>query len=114
MGSWSAITLVLPFIAVLLASGAWAARRFAAFEQLPGHFDFKGRASRLTPRNVMVWMLPGLFSVMLSVSAAAMAAIPRAYQNGDPSTGILIAGLSFLAAQGFVLWLTDRWARQQD
>lgn len=113
MAIWSAISLALPFIAVLLASGAWASRRFAAFDELPGHFDFKGRASRLTPRKVMVWLLPATFSVMLLVISGAMGAIPRELQNGDPTTGILIVGITLVAAQGFVLWLTDRWARGQ-
>lgn len=113
MEDWGAIILALPFVSLLLASGFWASRRFAGFEHLPGHFDVRGHVTRLAPRSVMVWMLPVTFSVMLLIISGAMVALPREVQNGEPTTGILIVGITLLAAQGLVLWLTDRWARKQ-
>ena len=113
MIDWSAMAVAFPFVVLLLGSGIWASRRFARFEELPGHFDFKGRASRMTPRAVMVWMLPAVFSIMLIVVSGAMAAIPKDIQKGEATTGILICAVTFIAVQGLVLWLTDRWARAQ-
>ena len=107
------LLISLPFVGVLLASGAWASRRFARFEQLPGHFDFRGRATRMAPRRVMVWMLPILFSAMLVFITLLTEMVPPEYRNGDPLVGALIGGVSLVGAQALVLWLTDRWARRQ-
>ena len=104
----------LPFVVILLASGVWASRRFACFDQLPGHFDIRGRVTRMAPRRTMVWMLPVLFSLVLVFLALVTQGIPPEVRNGSPVTGALIGGITLVAAQFFVLWLTDRWARQQD
>lgn len=103
----------LPFVAILLASGVWASRRFARFDELPGHFDFRGRVTRMAPRRTMVWMLPVLFSVLLVFLALVMQGIPPELRNGSPVTAALIGGITLVAAQFFVLWLTDRWAGRQ-
>ena len=103
----------LPFVAILLASGVWASRRFARFEELPGHFDFRGRMTRMAPRRTMVWMLPVLFSVVLVVLALMPQGVPPEHRNGDPVVAVAVGGITLVAAQCFVLWLTDRWARRQ-
>lgn len=103
----------LPFVAILLASGVWASRRFARFDKLPGHFDFRGRVTRMAPRRTMVWMLPVLFSALLVFLALVMQGIPPELRNGSPVTAALIGGITLVAAQFFVLWLTDRWAGRQ-
>lgn len=103
----------LPFVAILLASGVWASRRFARFDELPGHFDFRGRVTRMAPRRTIVWMLPVLFSVLLVFLALVMQGIPPELRNGSPVTAALIGGITLVAAQFFVLWLTDRWAGRQ-
>lgn len=103
----------LPFVAILLASGVWASRRFARFDELPGHFDFRGRVTRIAPRRTMVWMLPVLFSALLVFLALVMQGIPPELRNGSPVTAALIGGITLVAAQFFVLWLTDRWAGRQ-
>lgn len=103
----------LPFVAILLASGVWASRRFARFDELPGHFDFRGRVTRMAPRRTMVWMLPVLFSALLVFLALVMQGIPPELRNGSPVTAALIGGITLVAAQFFVLWLTDRWAGRQ-
>ena len=113
MAGWLPVAVAMPFAGALLASGIWASRRYARFDQLPGHYDFTGRPTRMTSRRVMVWMLPVLFSVSLIGLALFTAVLPQEMQNGDPSVGLLISGAALLGAQLLVLWLTDRWARTQ-
>lgn len=108
------LLISLPFVAVLLASGVWAGRRFARFDLLPAHFDFRGRVTRMAPRRTMVWMLPLLFSITLMFLALVTQGVPAELQNGSPVTGAVVGGVSLVLAQFFVLWLTDRWARRQD
>lgn len=103
----------LPFVAMLLASGVWASRRFARFDELPGHFDVRGRVTRMAPRRTMVWMLPVLFSVVLVFLALVMQGVPAEQRNGDPVVGVVVAGITLVASQIFVLWLTDCWANRQ-
>ncbi len=113
MGAWLPVVVTLPFVGILLASGVWAHRRFARFEELPGHYDFRGKPTRMAPRSVMVWMLPILFSATLLVIALATSLLPADAQNGDPVAGAIIGGVTVVAAQALVLWLTERWASRQ-
>ncbi len=62
----------------------------------------------MTPRRIMAWLLPGIFSLMLLAIS-----VPPEMQNGDPLHGVLIAGGAFILAQALILWLTERWARTQ-
>lgn len=107
------IVVALPFVGLLLLSGFWASRRYARFEELPGHYDIVGNPTRMAPRRTMVWMLPALFSFFLLAIAIFAPLIPRELQNGDPAIGVLFGGASSVAAQLFILWLTERWARRQ-
>lgn len=107
------LLISLPFVAVLLASGVWASRRFAKFDELPAHFDFHGRVTRMAPRRTMVWMLPVLFSITLVVLVLFTQGVPSELRNGSPATGAIVSGIGLVLAQFFALWLTDRWAKAQ-
>ena len=80
--------LVIVTIALLLVSGAWTERHYRRFDQLPAHYDFRGRPTRFASRRVMAWLLPVTFSVMLVAVALVAAAAPPGLQNGDPVTGL--------------------------
>lgn len=110
---WAALVLTLPFVAVLLYSGAWADRRYRRFDKLPGHFDFHGKATRMTPRRTMAWLLPVIFSLSLIAVALIAALAPPEMRNGEAWPGVLVGGAALVAGQAFVLWLTERWARRQ-
>lgn len=111
MTGWAPLAAALPFVAVLLASGAWANRRYARFERLPSHFGITGKADAYAPRGTMAWLLPLLFSAALIAIAVFVAVLPREMQNGDPLVGVMVGGSGLAGAQLFVLWLTERWAR---
>lgn len=100
-------------IATLLWSGWWTDRRYARFDRIPGHYDFKGRATRLDPRRQMAWLLPVVFSVLIAGYGALFYLLPAELQNGDPSDGLLLVSLVLLATQALILWLLARWARSQ-
>ncbi|TWJ09372.1 hypothetical protein [Altererythrobacter ishigakiensis] len=114
MGGWLPLAITAGTVILLILSGAWANRRFADFEQLPGHYDFAGRGSRMTPRRTMVWLLPMMFSVMIGVYGAMAVFVPGAAGglNELPWWLVFSAGC-LLGAQALVLWLTDRWAKRQ-
>jgi hypothetical protein len=96
-----------------LWSGFWASRRYARFEKLPAHFGISGKADSYAPRRVMSWLLPIAFSAVLVAIAILMILIPAEFRNGDPLPGVLVAGAGLLGGQVFVLWLTERWVREQ-
>lgn len=100
-------------IVILLWSAWWTDRRYARFERIPGHYDFRGRATRLDPRRQMAWLLPVLFSVSIGGYLALFLLVPAELQNGDPSVGMYMVCVVLLAAQGLILWLLARWARSQ-
>lgn len=100
-------------IVALIWSGWWTNRRYSCFDRIPGHYDFKGRATRLDPRRQMAWLLPVLFSLLIAGYGTLFHLVPAALQNGDPSVGMVLVCLVFLAAQGLVLWLLARWAQAQ-
>lgn len=106
------MAVVVIAIVMLLGSGFWTDRTYRRFDELPGHYDFKGRPTRMAPRRVMAWLTPVVFSLMLAVMAIAIASLPRAIQN-SPDAGIIFASLTFLGAQGLILWLLQRWASAQ-
>lgn len=113
MSHWTPVAVSLPFVSVLLASGAWADRYFSEFEKLPRHYNFSGEPTAYTSRTTMAWLTPGILTVtLLAIALLAVFGPPR-WQTGDPLGGVLITGFGFLAAQAFILWLTKRWARSQ-
>ncbi|TNE56732.1 MAG: hypothetical protein EP341_04530 [Sphingomonadales bacterium] len=101
-------------ITMLLYSGYWTDRTYARFERIPGHYDFHGNATRLTPRRQMAWLIPVIFSVILAVFTVLFELIPADMQNGDPSIGLVFSSVVLVSAQGLILWLLSRWARSQD
>ncbi len=113
MTAWLPVMVALPFVGLLLLSGLWASRRYARFEQLPGHYDITGNPTRMASRATMVWMLPIAFSCVLLAIATFTVVLPREMLNGDPAIGALVGGVCLFAAQLFVLWLTERWAQRQ-
>ena len=107
------LVLIIATIAALLASGLWTELRFASFEKLPAHYDFRGEPTRYSSRSVMAWLLPCVFSIMLVVVTVAMSAIPEEVRNGDPLGGVIVCCATFLVAQALILWLHTRWAQRQ-
>lgn len=101
-------------IVALLVSGGWTDRTYRRFSELPGHYDFKGRPTRMAPRRVMAWLIPIVFSLMLAVSTVAIAMVPPELQNGSPDAGLVLIVITCLGAQGLILWLLHRWASIQD
>ena len=114
MGAWLPLVVTLPFVALLLLSGAWANRRYARFDEIPGHYDFRGDPTRMSPRGMMVWLMPAVFSFALIVINAASVLSPPEIRKGSPILNALFMGVLLLGAQALLLWLTERWARQQD
>lgn len=112
MDWWLPIAATAPFILVLIASGFWANAHFAEFDELPRHFDWRGRATAFASRSMMAWALPVGLTVAMVLLALLITLTPPELRNGEPVTGVLIMGTGFVAAQLFVLWLTCRWAKQ--
>lgn len=108
------IGIVILSVILLLASGYWTNRRYAQFSELPGHYDLRGRATRMSPRSVMAWLLPITFSVCLTFFAVLFEVTPPQIINGDPNVGVLVMVVTLLGCQGLVLWLLGRWAASQD
>nr|WP_298895248.1 hypothetical protein [uncultured Altererythrobacter sp.] len=113
MSGWLPLATTAGTVIVLVWSGFWANKHFADFDQLPGHFDWAGQASRLTPRRRMVWLLPIMFSFMMVAFAVMPYFVPGDYDPAGAIPWLLFTGASLLGAQAFVLWLTYRWAKQQ-
>ena len=114
MDEWLVLLVTLPFVAALLLSGLWAGRRFSHHRELPGHFDFAGRPTRMAPRGVMVWLLPATFSFSLLAMAAMIALVPVDQRKGEVAEVvplIVLIALILLGAQALVLWLMIRWER---
>ena len=100
-------------IMVLLASGWWTNTAYARFDQLPGHYDWRGRATRMEKRSVMAWLLPVVFSVSLMAMMVMLITLPSEMVNGDPSVGLYLVTVTLLGGQAFVLRLLSRWAKTQ-
>ncbi len=113
MAGWAALLVSLPFIATMLAIGFWSERHFAAFKRLPGHFDLSGRASYLAPRRKMTIGLSAFFALLLLVVVIVAVIIPEELRNGDPVVAAALGGAALVTAQGFVLWLTEKWASRR-
>ena len=113
MSGWLPLAITAATVGLLLLSGRWASKRFAEFDKLPGHFDFAGRATRMTSRSRMVWLLPITFSAMMVVVAVMIYSVPGDYGSAGPLPWLIFTGGSLLGSQVFVLWLTDRWAKQK-
>ena len=113
MERWAPVAVALPFVSALIYSGFWAAKRYSRFDELPGHYGLDGEPTRMAPRRLMVWMLPVLFALSLVIIAGLAVMLPGGARNGNPVVGTLVGGAGLLGGQLFVLWLTDRWARNQ-
>lgn len=97
----------------MLISGWWTNTAYQRFDQLPGHYDWRGRVTRMEKRVTMAWLLPGMFSVILAVLMVLLLVLPPEMINGDPSVGLYLASAVLFASQLSVLWLLSRWAKQQ-
>lgn len=111
--SVAALAFAALFIMLLLASGWWTDRRYRRFDQLPGHYDWAGRATRMDSRQVMAWLLPVMFSAVIAAIAGLLLTLPAEAHNSDPSTALFILPPILLGAQGSVLWMLNRWAARQ-
>ncbi len=100
-------------IMVLLVSGWWTNRAYARFDQLPGHYDWRGRATRMEKRSVMAWLLPVVFSITIVAIAALQMLLPPEMHNSDPSTPLFLLPCLLIGAQALVLRLLSRWAKTQ-
>lgn len=105
--------LGVPTILLLFAAGLWTDRRFSRFDELPAHYDFRGRPTRFASRRLMAWLIPITFSVILVAILLTLVATPPELHKGDPLEGLIFSCITMLAAQLFVCWLHERWAQQQ-
>ena len=112
MSGIAALFLAVAILA-LLGSIFWAKQRFGHFEQLPQHYGLRGEASYLGSPALVIWQLPLFFAAMLIGIATLFVFVPRELQNGDPTTGMIVACAAMVGAHAFILWLTERWARAQ-
>lgn len=108
------IVIAVAGVAVLLGLALRTSRRFQGFEQLPTHFDLRGRADAFGPGHVILWVVPGILMSTLALIAAIMIIVPREMQNGDPVTGMLICVSALIGAQVLIIWLLGRWAAEGD
>ena len=111
----SAASLAVAAVSVLLLllSGWWTNRAYARFDKLPGHYDWRGRVTRMERRAVMAWLLPVMFSVVLIVMMVLLIVLSPDMVNGDPSVGLYLVSATLLGSQAGVLFLLSRWAKQQ-
>lgn len=100
-------------IAVLIYSGWWTDRRYACFDQIPAHYNFRGDATRLTSRSQMAWALPIGFSLMIIGLTAIFGLMPAEYQEDNPNALLVFVCVTLLGVQALILWLLSRWARGQ-
>ncbi|MEL6530323.1 MAG: DUF1648 domain-containing protein [Pseudomonadota bacterium] len=114
MAMSAALVVAAVAICLLVLSGLWAERRFRRFDQLPAHFDFAGRATRMASRSFVVWLAPSIFIAILGLTVFLAYAMPADQLNGDPGEAIVYSSVIILGAQIFVLWLIDRWSRRQE
>ncbi|GAA4051275.1 DUF1648 domain-containing protein [Parerythrobacter jejuensis] len=108
-----ALAVMLLAILALCGSALWTDRHYQRFDQIPAHYDFRGKATRLAPRTTMAWLLPGIMVAMLLGFLILLTVIPAELQNGDPSSGLILMSVIFVLTQGLILWLLHRWARAQ-
>ena len=108
--SGGALTLAAAAIGLLVCSGLWAHWRYRHLSQLPAHFNASGKATRLAPRNVVIWT-PVIFAGLLFTGL--LLGLPPEKVRGDPGHAVILASLVLLGTQAFVLWLIGRWARGQ-
>ncbi|MDC0886561.1 DUF1648 domain-containing protein [Altererythrobacter sp.] len=113
MPSVLALVVMVAAILFLCGSAIWTDQRYSRFDQIPAHYDFRGRATRFAPRTFMAWLVPALLSFILLGFPLLAIFIPAEMQNGDPTTGLIVMSLIFVGTQFFVLWLLGRWARTQ-
>lgn len=107
------LVLVSTTVLILLVSGWWTDQRYDRFAMLPAHYDIRGKATRMAPRTVMAWTIPVMFSVLLLALTFMIAILPGAAENDDALAAAIFSCVTMLCAQGFVLWLLARWAREQ-
>jgi len=112
--AWSALLFAGICAIGLVLSGLWAQTRFSRFEQLPAHFDVRGRATRLAPQRFVIWLTPVMFLITNGAIIALIIILPPQMINGDPNVAVYVSSAIILFAQGLVLWLLERWARNQD
>ncbi|MDJ0978903.1 MAG: hypothetical protein QNI87_10230 [Erythrobacter sp.] len=108
-----ALVSVIIAFAVLLGSSIWAHHRFAAHDRLPRHFGPSLKPTAYGPRWLVIWLPPAILVLALALIALLRAVVPPRYVEGDPSLGVIIASVATVGAQGFILWLLTRWAREQ-
>ena len=107
------LALGLPTILLLLGSGLWADRRFARFDELPAHYDFKGRPTRFASRQTMVWLIPGVLVRVLGAVLLTFWLTRPELQKNNPIVVAIVICVTVLCAQSTILWLHDRWAHEQ-
>lgn len=62
----------------------------------------------------MAWLLPVTFSLLLVVIVFAVSATPNEYRHGSTLSATILFSITLLGAQGVMLLLHARWARNRD
>lgn len=110
----AAVLTTAAIAALLVAAIAWrTASRLRPFDQLPTHFDLRGRADAFGPRRVILVTVPAILITTLAGIAATLVLVPRDLQNGNPVVGMAVCGIAVVGAQVLVAWLLGRWAAEQ-
>lgn len=95
----------------LIGSALWARARYRTFERLPVHFNWSGQATQLAPRDYVLGIITAVFFASLVLVVVSVVVIPQAQLTGDPGMAVIVSSVAVIAAQAFVLWLIDRWAK---
>lgn len=98
---------------IIMGSAVWASHRFAGFRKLPRQFGLTLKPRAFAPRWLMVWGVPLFLTVMLALVAVMPALLTPEQINENPSHRVIIASAVTVSAQGFILWLLNRWANGQ-
>jgi len=109
-GEIAAALLGAGCVLLCFIAAAWADRRYSRFERLPGLFGISGKAARLDPRRLALYLHPVLAVAILGLALFLVLIF------GVPTQGSLVAafigiGLSFAFSMAFYLWLIERWSR---
>ncbi|QIQ86934.1 hypothetical protein [Erythrobacter sp.] len=107
----------LPIAAAALFSlASWgialaANREFRRHDRLPGLFSLTGRAARLDPRPLTLFLPPVLLTLIAGFAIAVALLVEGVAASGEPTIVIVGTGLAMLASQARALRLTRRWER---
>lgn len=103
-------------LGVMLTMSRWMAGQLPVSGEVPVHFNWRGQPDRFGSRWVTLALLPAIYGALCVVTAWMAAIRPDRISPDDVAPallGHLVTSLIILAAHGLVMWLLQRWVRQQ-